>query len=120
MLYPVNSLTHAETLLMACSRTFTIPQAALKEELPGNNILSFFLTLQCNDMYACCTGPGVLGSYLGKLWLDEFPSSRVVGQTNSETNHDRCCLDQLSHDTPKRLQGPSDQNTVLQISARQL
>ena len=34
-------------------------------------------------------GPGVLGSHLGSIWLDFFPGSQVVGQTNSETNHDR-------------------------------
>jgi len=34
-------------------------------------------------------GPGVLGSYLGKLWLDEHPGATVVGQTNSTTSHDR-------------------------------
>ena len=35
-------------------------------------------------------GPGVLGSYLGKLWMERFPSAKVVGQTNSDTSHDRC------------------------------
>ena len=35
------------------------------------------------------TGPGVLGSYLGKLWLEQHPAARVVGQTNTEANHDR-------------------------------
>ncbi|BDA51136.1 hypothetical protein COCOBI_18-0110 [Coccomyxa sp. Obi] len=34
-------------------------------------------------------GPGVLGSYLGKLWLERFPSAKVVGQTNSDASHDR-------------------------------
>ncbi|PRW58245.1 NAD(P)-binding domain [Chlorella sorokiniana] len=32
-------------------------------------------------------GPGVLGSYLGKLWADENGAGSVVGQTNSTTNH---------------------------------
>jgi hypothetical protein len=32
-------------------------------------------------------GPGVLGSYLGKLWLDENGQGTVVGQTNSTNNH---------------------------------
>ncbi|KAI3433574.1 hypothetical protein D9Q98_003385 [Chlorella vulgaris] len=32
-------------------------------------------------------GPGVLGSYLGKLWMDEKGAGTVVGQTNSTTNH---------------------------------
>lgn len=32
-------------------------------------------------------GPGVLGSYLGKLWVDENGAGSVVGQTNSTTNH---------------------------------
>ena len=35
-------------------------------------------------------GPGVLGSLVGKLWLEAFPDSTVVGQTNSTTSHDRC------------------------------
>ncbi|EIE19832.1 hypothetical protein COCSUDRAFT_19021 [Coccomyxa subellipsoidea C-169] len=34
-------------------------------------------------------GPGVLGSYLGKVWMERFPSAKVVGQTNSDTSHDR-------------------------------
>lgn len=34
-------------------------------------------------------GPGVLGSYLGKLWLEQHPGAAVVGQTNSAANHDR-------------------------------
>ena len=32
-------------------------------------------------------GPGVLGSYLGKLWVDQNGAGSVVGQTNSTTNH---------------------------------
>lgn len=34
-------------------------------------------------------GPGVLGSYVGKLWLDDHPDVTVVGQTNTTSNHDR-------------------------------
>mmetsp|Transcript_36403 Transcript_36403/g.102832 ORF Transcript_36403/g.102832 Transcript_36403/m.102832 type:complete len:364 (-) Transcript_36403:68-1159(-) len=32
-------------------------------------------------------GPGVLGSYAGKLWLESHPGCKVAGQTNTETNH---------------------------------
>ena len=32
-------------------------------------------------------GPGVLGSYAGKLWLDVHGEGSVVGQTNSTNNH---------------------------------
>ncbi|PSC68244.1 NAD(P)-binding domain [Micractinium conductrix] len=32
-------------------------------------------------------GPGVLGSYLGSLWLEANGPGTVVGQTNSTTNH---------------------------------
>lgn len=35
-------------------------------------------------------GPGVLGSYAGKLWLDVHGEGCVVGQTNSTTNHAKC------------------------------
>ena len=35
-------------------------------------------------------GPGVLGSYVGRLWLEAFPDSTVVGQTNTTSSHDRC------------------------------
>ena len=35
-------------------------------------------------------GPGVLGSYLGKLWKDKYPDACVVGQTNSTDSHERC------------------------------
>ena len=39
-----------------------------------------------------CTpaGPGVLGSYVGKLWREQHPSAAVVGQTNTPNNHARC------------------------------
>ena len=39
-------------------------------------------------------GPGVLGSLIGSLWLREHPGATVIGQTNTEANHDRCnpCL----------------------------
>ena len=32
-------------------------------------------------------GPGVLGSYLAKLWLDEYGPGTVTGQTNTTNNH---------------------------------
>ncbi|KAL4528635.1 hypothetical protein Ndes2437B_g03182 [Nannochloris sp. 'desiccata'] len=32
-------------------------------------------------------GPGVLGSYLAKLWLDDFGAGTVTGQTNTTNNH---------------------------------
>jgi hypothetical protein len=34
-------------------------------------------------------GPGVLGSYLGKLWKEQHPGATVTGQTNSTANHER-------------------------------
>lgn len=34
-------------------------------------------------------GPGVLGSYAGKLWKESNPSARVVGVTNTNKNHAR-------------------------------
>ncbi len=34
-------------------------------------------------------GPGVLGSYLGKLWLDEHPGATVTGQTNTMASHNK-------------------------------
>lgn len=34
-------------------------------------------------------GPGVLGSYLGTLWKQEFPESTVTAQTNTDSNHER-------------------------------
>eukprot|EP00899_Mesostigma_viride_P012024 jgi/Mesvir1/20822/Mv07920-RA.1 len=34
-------------------------------------------------------GPGVLGSKIAKLWLDDHPAVRVVGQTNTEKAHER-------------------------------
>lgn len=35
-------------------------------------------------------GPGVLGSYAGKLWKEMHPDASVVAQTNTADNHDRC------------------------------
>lgn len=34
-------------------------------------------------------GPGVLGSLVGKLWHEQHASGEVVGQTNTDTNHER-------------------------------
>jgi hypothetical protein len=44
-------------------------------------------------------GPGVLGSYVGKLWLDDHPDVTVVGQTNTTSNHDRCAFTSVSDPT---------------------
>jgi len=35
-------------------------------------------------------GPGVLGSYAGKLWKESFPNTTVVAQTNTTGSHERC------------------------------
>ena len=35
-------------------------------------------------------GPGVLGSCLGKQWVDRFGAGTVTGQTNTTNNHARC------------------------------
>ena len=37
-------------------------------------------------------GPGVLGSYLGKLWIDDHGADTAVGQTNTTTNHAKWVL----------------------------
>ena len=52
-------------------------------------------------------GPGVLGGYLGKLWKDQYPDARVVGQSNTTNSHARCCA-QASHSTTMRRQGLRD------------
>ncbi|KAL3149562.1 hypothetical protein ABBQ32_002341 [Trebouxia sp. C0010 RCD-2024] len=47
-------------------------------------------------------GPGVLGSYVGILWQQQYPSATVVGQTNSTANHDRL---QQMHIQPRTKDG---------------
>ena len=47
------------------------------------------LTRQAHSLSSAWTGPGVLGSYLGKVWLEQHPGARVVGQTNTDTTHER-------------------------------
>ena len=47
-------------------------------------------------------GPGVLGGLVGKLYKETHSEAKVVGQTNSETNHGRldsltCFLGKPSH-----------------------
>lgn len=37
-------------------------------------------------------GPGVLGQYLGKLWLDLHGPGTVTGLTQTTAHHTRCCL----------------------------
>jgi hypothetical protein len=34
-------------------------------------------------------GPGVLGSFAGKLWKELHPDANVVAQTNTASNHAR-------------------------------
>jgi hypothetical protein len=34
-------------------------------------------------------GPGVLGSFMGTLWKQQYPDATVTAQTNTESNHDR-------------------------------
>lgn len=34
-------------------------------------------------------GPGVLGSFLGTLWVHDFGTGTVCGQTKTETNHEK-------------------------------
>lgn len=34
-------------------------------------------------------GPGVLGSFVGNLWLEDHPGVTVVGQTNTTNSHDK-------------------------------
>lgn len=40
------------------------------------------------DKSLLIVGPGVLGSCLGKMWIDEHGAGTVVGQTNTTANHD--------------------------------
>ena len=50
------------------------------------------LTAVCSaaqDSSLLVVGPGVLGSYAGILWQQQHPGARVIGQTNSQSNHDR-------------------------------
>eukprot|EP00882_Tetradesmus_deserticola_P005686 GHRQ01005987.1.p1 GENE.GHRQ01005987.1~~GHRQ01005987.1.p1 ORF type:complete len:367 (+),score=182.69 GHRQ01005987.1:259-1359(+) len=34
-------------------------------------------------------GPGVLGSFMGTLWKQQYPTATVTAQTNTESNHER-------------------------------
>lgn len=34
-------------------------------------------------------GPGVLGGLVGKLYKEDHPESEVIGQTNTDTNHEK-------------------------------
>lgn len=42
-----------------------------------------------SDKNLLVVGPGVLGGYLGKLWIDQHVQSQVIGQTNTTNNHER-------------------------------
>lgn len=50
------------------------------------------MAAQASSRDLLIVGPGVLGSYLGTLWKQEFPDSTVTAQTNSDSNHDRLVL----------------------------
>eukprot|EP00884_Botryococcus_braunii_P000641 jgi/Botrbrau1/10578/Bobra.0358s0001.1 len=63
-------------------------------------------TGSASDSNLLIVGPGVLGSYLGKLWLEQHPSAVVVGQTNSTTNHEK--LQALGFKTRLKSEANSD------------
>eukprot|EP00887_Chlorella_sp_A99_P005444 scaffold1.g5444.t1 len=60
-------------------------------------------------------GPGVLGSYLGNLWMDEHGRGTVVGQTNSETNHSK--LQQLGFKTRTAAQAAEERSAAERAAA---
>lgn len=52
-------------------------------------------------------GPGVLGGLVGRLYKQTHPEAKVVGQTNTETNHGRSiavCCPSLMLDSQHRLE----------------
>lgn len=52
-------------------------------------------------------GPGVLGSYAGKLWKDAHPGAVVVGLTNTASNHDRSGMQQCMWQQEQRWRATS-------------
>jgi hypothetical protein len=50
-------------------------------------------------------GPGVLGSYLGTLWVDKFGAGTVTGQTNTTSSHDRRALTRARRAPRRRPSG---------------
>lgn len=63
----------ARLLIAALGGMVPVAAAAAAGSASGNRLL--------------IVGPGVLGSYLGKLWVDENGAGSVVGQTNTTANH---------------------------------
>jgi hypothetical protein len=45
---------------------------------------------QAASLQLLIVGPGVLGSNLGKQWIEKFGAGTVVGQTNTTNNHAKC------------------------------
>ena len=46
-------------------------------------------------------GPGVLGSFAGKLWKEAHPQAQVVAQTNTASNHERWARGQSRRAAPQ-------------------
>jgi hypothetical protein len=73
------------------------PFQSIETRLSSQRIRSLVLaTMQSSSAPAgsrlLVVGPGVLGSYLGTLWIKSSGEGTVVGQTNTTSNHARCVL----------------------------
>jgi len=54
---------------------------------PSRRSIRISVMAQASPSNLLIVGPGVLGSYTGKLWIDDQGPGSVVGQTNTTTNH---------------------------------
>ncbi len=60
-------------------------------------------------------GPGVLGSYVGRLWLEAFPGSTVTGQTNTTSSHERWVRRGAGSSCKRRVQSCSCRQDALRV-----
>lgn len=74
-----------------------------------SNSISVMAQASASPSNLLIVGPGVLGSYAGKLWIDDEGPGSVVGQTNTTTNHPRLTALGIH---PRTKQSASSQDTT--------
>lgn len=88
-LLPARNAFAAASPALAAAQKATLRSSALYQRHSRARAAVMASAVSASSQDLLIVGPGVLGSYLGKLWKDQYPNAAVTGQTNSATNHDR-------------------------------
>jgi len=82
---PTTSLSIKPAYIASLRKVVTSTPVSYRRKLVTMASASLAGSPSSKSLLIC--GPGVLGSYLAKLWLDDFGAGTVTGQTNTTNNH---------------------------------